>query len=57
MGMKFLKFCLAVLAGIIVLYLAFCLLAQFWVGIVAAGLVIFATWLGILVWRWRRGGW
>ena len=57
MGVKFLKFCFAVLAGVILLYLAFCLLARFWVWIVVVVLAISALWIGIALWRWWRGRW
>ncbi|WP_416442594.1 hypothetical protein AB3K78_09195 [Leucobacter sp. HNU] len=57
MGMKFLKFCLAVLAGVILLYLAVCLLTRFWVWLAVIALVAVTLWIGVAVWRRWRDGW
>lgn len=57
MGSKFLKFCMAVLAGVIILCFAVCLLARFWVWLAIAALIIVTPWIGIAVWRRWRDGW
>lgn len=57
MTSKIFRFCLAVFVGVLLLYLAVELLAQFWGWLVFIGAIIAAVWIGVAVWRRGRDGW
>lgn len=57
MARRFLTFCLAVLAGIALLYLAIQLLSQFWGWLVLLAVVAGAIYVVFLILRWRRDRW
>lgn len=54
---RFLGFCVAVLAGIVLLYLATWLLSQFWGWLLLLGLVTLGIYLTVVIIRWRRSRW
>lgn len=57
MARRFLSLCLAVLVGVVLLYLAIWLLSQFWGWLVLLAAVAALSWLAVVVYRWRRNRW
>jgi hypothetical protein len=57
MAKRFLSFCVSVLTGIAMLYLAVQLLAQFWGWLALIAGLIAAAWIVVRVVRWRRDRW
>lgn len=54
---RFLGFCVAVLTGIVLLYLAIQLLSQFWGWLLLLALIALGIYLTITIIRWRRNRW
>jgi len=54
---RFLGFCLSILAGVVLLYLAVQLLAQFWGWLLLIGLIGAVIYAGVVIVRWRRSRW
>ena len=54
---RFLGFCVAVLTGIVLLYLATWLLSQFWGRLLLLALVALGIYLTVVIIRWRRSRW
>lgn len=54
---RFLGLCVAVLAGIVLLYFAVQLLSQFWGWLLLLGLIAGTVYLTVVVVRWRRNRW
>lgn len=54
---RFVAFCLSVLAGIVLLYLAVQLLAQFWGWLLLIAGIVAAVWITVQVVRSRRNRW
>lgn len=54
---RFFAFCLAVLAGIVLLYLALQLLSQFWGWLLLIASVIAAVWIAVRIVQLRRDRW
>lgn len=57
MAKRFLGFCVSVLAGIVLLYLAMQLLAQFWGWLLLIALIGAAIYVAVVIMRWRRSRW
>jgi hypothetical protein len=57
MAKRFLGFCLSILAGIVLLYLAVQLLAQFWGWLLLIALLCAAIYVTVAFVRWRRSRW
>lgn len=57
MAKRFLAFCAAVLAGIVLLYLAMQLLSQFWGWLVLLGGLIAGIYVCVRILRARRNRW
>ena len=57
MAQRFFSFCLLVLGGIVLLALAFELLAKFWGWLVLAGVVAVLSWALVGIVRARRDRW
>ena len=57
MAQRFLTFCLAVLAGVVLLYLAVQLLTQFWGWLMLLAAVAIIVYMGIRVAMRRRDRW
>lgn len=56
-GDQLMAVCVSVFAGALALNLAVHLLAQIWVQLLVAGIVIALVTAGILIYRWRRDHW
>lgn len=54
---RFLAFCLSVLAGIVLLYLAVQLLAQFWGWLLLIAGIVAAVWITVRIAQSRRSRW
>ena len=54
---QFFRFCLLILVGVVLLWLALQLLAQFWGWILLAAAIVAAAWITITVIRFRRNRW
>lgn len=54
---RFFGFCVAVLVGIVLLYLAIQLLSQFWGWLLLLALIALGIYLTVVVIRWRRDRW
>lgn len=54
---RFLGFCVAVLVGIVLLYLAIQLLSQFWGWLLLLALIGVAVYVTVVIIRWRRTRW
>jgi hypothetical protein len=57
MAKRFMTFCFAVLAGIVLLYLAVQLLAQFWGWLVLLAAIVIAGYIIVRLLRARRDRW
>ena len=57
MAKRFLTFCLSILAGVVLLYLAVQLLAQFWGWLLLIALIVAAIYAGVVIVRWSRSRW
>lgn len=57
MAQRFLTFCLAVLAGVVLLYLAVQLLSQFWAWLVLLAAVAITSYVVVRIIRERRDRW
>lgn len=56
-GRRFLGFCVAVLVGIVLLWLAIQLLSQFWGWLALFAVLAAAVYVAYRVIRWRRDRW
>ena len=57
MGQRILGFCCAVFAGVLLLYLAIELLAQFWGWLALVALIVAIAWIVLVIYRRSRDGW
>jgi fatty acid desaturase len=57
MGQRILGFCFAVFAGVLLLYLAIELLAQFWGWLALVALIVAIAWIVLVIYRRSRDGW
>ena len=57
MGQRILGFCFAVFVGVILLYLAVELLAQFWGWRTLVAVIIAGFWVALVIYRRSRDGW